>query len=208
MSIFVVSQVDNSGANAMSNAYAIKDLPFLTIETGAGKARSLLESAKRQMGFVPKMYGAMANEPALYEAYASGYAAFRQECRFTPVEQEVIFLAVSHWNGCNYCMAAHSFVADKMSKVPPDVTEAIRNGRRIPDAKLQALAEFTRVMLEKRGRPDEADARAFFAAGYDEKNILGIILAISVKTISNYTNHVFHTPVDEVFQDRVWPSAA
>lgn len=192
----------------MSNTYRIKDLPFLTIETATGKARSLLESAKRQMGFVPKMYGAMANEPPLYEAYSSGYAAFRQDCGFTPVEQEVIFLVISRWNGCHYCMAAHSFIADKMSKVPIEVTEAIRDGRPIPDAELRALAEFTRIMLEKRGRPNESDTQAFFSGGYSEKNILGIILAISVKTISNYTNHVFHTPVDEVFQNRVWPSAA
>ena len=191
----------------MSNTYRIKDLPLLTIETATGKARSLLESAKRQMGFTPKMYGAMANEPALYEAYSSGYAAFRQECGFTPIEQEVIFLVISRWNGCHYCMAAHSFVADKMSKVPPDVTDAIRDGRPIPDAKLRALAEFTRIMLEKRGRPNEADAQAFFCAGYSERNILGIILAISVKTISNYANHVFHTPVDEVFATRVWEMA-
>ncbi len=191
----------------MSNTYRIKDLPFLTIETATGKARSLLESAKRQMGFTPKMYGAMANEPALYEAYSSGYAAFRQECGFTPVEQEVIFLVISRWNGCHYCMAAHSFVADKMSNVPPEVTDAIRDGRPIPDAKLRALAEFTRIMLEKRGRPNKADAQAFFSAGYSERNILGIILAISVKTISNYANHVFHTPVDEAFATRVWEIA-
>lgn len=191
----------------MSNTYRIKDLPFLTIETATGKARSLLESAMKQMGFTPKMYGAMANEPALYEAYSSGYAAFRQECGFTPVEQEVIFLVISRWNGCHYCMAAHSFVADKMSKVPPEVTDAIRDGRPIPDAKLRALAEFTRIMLEKRGRPNEADARAFFSAGYSERTILGIILAISVKTISNYTNHVFHTPVDDVFAARIWEAA-
>lgn len=192
----------------MSDTYRIKDLPFLTIEAAAGKARNLLESARRQMGFVPKMYSAMANEPALYEAYTSGYSAFRQECEFTPIEQEVIFLVISHWNECHYCMAAHSFVADKMSKVPPEVTDAIRDGRPILDAKLRALADFTRIMLEKRGRPNEADAQAFFSAGYSEKNILGIILAISIKTISNYANHVFHTPVDEIFQSRVWPSAA
>ena len=191
----------------MTNIYRIKDLPFLTIETAAGKARSLLESAKEKMGFVPKMYGAMANEPALYETYSSSYASFRQECGFTPVEQEVIFLVISRWNGCHYCVAAHSFVADKMSKVPPEVTDAIRDGRPIADPKLSALAEFTRIMLETRGRPDDADAQAFFAAGYSEKNILGIILAISVKTLSNYTNHVFHTPIDDVFAARIWEAA-
>ena len=81
------------------------------------------------------MYGAMANEPALFESYATSYALFRAECGFTPAEQEVIFLMISRKNTCDYCMAAHSFVADKMSKVPADVTEAIRDGRPIADAK-------------------------------------------------------------------------
>lgn len=188
-------------------AFKIKDLSILTLDTATGKAKALLEGAKQKLGFVPNMYGAMANEPALYEAYASGYDAFRAECGFTPVEQEVIFLIVSRENDCHYCMAAHSFVADMMSKVPTHVTDAIRDGRPIDDAKLAALASFTSKMMTSRGRPSEADVSAFKTAGYSEKNILGIILAISVKTLSNYTNHIFHTPVDAAFAGRFWKVA-
>jgi alkylhydroperoxidase family enzyme len=104
-------------------------------------------------------------------------------------------------------MAAHSFVADKMSKVPPEITDAIRDGRPIADVKIQALAIFTKIMFDKRGRPSEADVQEFLAAGYSEKNILGIILAIGVKTFSNYANHVFHTPVDGIFASPVWSAA-
>ena len=188
--------------------YKIATLPLLTIETAVGKARSLLEGARKKLGFVPNMYGAMANEPALYEAYATTYDAFRAEAGFTPIEQEVIFLAISRANGCDYCMAAHSFVADKMSMVPAAITDAIRDGRLIPDPKLAALAAFTATMVTTRGRPTDRDVDAFKGAGYTEKNILGVILAISVKTLSNYTNHVFHTPVDEVFAGRTWSAAA
>lgn len=187
--------------------YKISELPLLTIETATGKAKALLENAKQKLGFVPNMYGAMANEPALFEAYATTYASFRAECGFTPIEQEVIFLVVSRENGCTYCMAAHSFVADMMSKVPTEVTDAIRDGRPISDPKLSALAVFTAKMVASRGRPDDADVAAFKAAGYTERNILGVILAISVKTLSNYSNHVFHTPVDNAFAARVWKAA-
>lgn len=189
-------------------AFKIKDLSILTLDTATGKAKALLEGAKQKLGFVPNMYGAMANEPALYEAYASGYDAFRAECGFTPIEQEVVFLIVSRENDCHYCMAAHSFVADMMSKVPTPVTDAIRDGRPIDDAKLAVLASFTSKMMTSRGRPSEADVSAFKSAGYSEKNILGIILAISVKTLSNYTNHIFHTPVDAAFAGRIWKAAA
>lgn len=188
----------------MTSTYKIKDLPILSTETAAGKARGLLETAKRQLGFVPNMYGAMANEPALFESYTTTHALFRAECGFTPAEQEVILLVISRGNTCDYCMAAHSFVADKMSKVPAEITDAIRDGRPIADAKIQALATFTKIMFDTRGRPSEARVQEFLTAGYREKNILGIILAIGLKTFSNYANHVFHTPVDGVFASRVW----
>ncbi len=191
----------------MTSTYRIKTLPLLSIEETQGKAKASLVKAKQQLGFVPNMYGAMANEPALFEAYASGYAAFRRECGFSPAEQEVIFLAISRENSCDYCMAAHSFVADAMSKVPVAVTDAIREGRPIADPRLAALATFTAKMVASRGRPTDDDVRAFLAAGYSEKNILGIILAIGVKTFSNYTNHIFHTLVDSAFETRVWKAA-
>jgi len=191
----------------MTSTYRVKGLPLLSIEKAQGKAKALLVKAKQQLGFVPNMYGAMANEPALFEAYASGYEAFRRECGFSPAEQEVIFLAISRENGCDYCMAAHSFVADTTSNVPVAVTDAIRDGRPIAELRLAALAVFTSKMVALRGRPTDEDVRAFLAAGYSEKDILGIILAIGVKTFGNYTNHVFHTPVDTAFEARVWKAA-
>ena len=101
-------------------------------------------------------------------------------------------------------MAAHSFLAQAVSGVPADVTAAIREGKSVTEAKLSALYVFTSVMVTKRGLPDRADVDAFLSAGYAESHILEIILAIAVKTISNYTNHIFHTEVDDAFSKHRW----
>lgn len=146
----------------------------------------------------------MANSPGLLDTYVHGYERFRALSGFTPAEQEVVLLAVSRENGCTYCVAAHSFIADRMSGVPAAVTDAIRDGRPIPDARLAALHDFTRTMVAKRGLPDKADVSAFLAAGYSERQILEVVLAIAVKTLSNYANHLFHTPVDGMFAGRAW----
>lgn len=167
-----------------------------------------LKAAQAGMGMVPNMYAAMANLPALLDTYNHGYGKFRAEAGFTPVEQEVVFLAISRFNGCHYCVAAHSFVGDMMSKVPAEVTDAIRDGRPVPDARLEALRAFTHIMTESRGNPTPAQAGAFLDAGYTEEHILGIVLAISVKVISNYSNHIFHTELDAGFASRAWPAAA
>jgi len=94
-----------------------------------------------------------------------------------------------------------------MSKVPPEITDAIREGRPIDDAKIRTLADFVKIMFDTRGRPSQAHVQAFLAAGYSEKNILGVLLAIGVKTLSNYANHLFDTPIDEVFAPRKWERA-
>lgn len=163
-----------------------------------------LRDAQARLGFVPNMYGVMANSPGLFDTYVHGYERFRALSGFTPAEQEVVLLAVSRENGCTYCVAAHSFIADRMSGVPEAVTDAIRDGQPIPDARLAALHDFTCAMVAKRGLPDKADVDAFLAAGYCERQILEIVLAIAVKTLSNYANHLFHTPVDAVFACRAW----
>ena len=171
-------------------------------------AKAILDKTQQKLGFVPNMYGAMANLPALLQTYIYGYDLFRRVGGFTPVEQEVVFLAISRENGCRYCVAAHSVVADTSSKVPAAVTDAIRRGEPLPDKKLDALCNFARVMTVGRGKPSGSEVNKFLEAGYTEKHILSVILAIGVKTYSNYTNHIFHTPVDKVFEGRVWVSSA
>ena len=43
---------------------------------------------------------------------------------------------------------------------------------------------------------------------FTEHQILYIVLAISVKTLSNYSNHLFHTQLDERFASRAWTAPA
>lgn len=182
----------------MSAEYQM-DLPLQTVETASGSAKPALEKARQQLGFVPNMYAAMANSPGVLQTYLDGYARFRADGGFSPAEQEVVFLTISRRNGCNYCMAAHSMLAEKQSQVPPPVLAALREARPLPDARLDALATFTDRMVETRGLPSRGDVRALLEAGFEERHVLEIILAIAVKTLSNYSNHLFHTPVDAVF---------
>lgn len=180
-------------------AQARLNLPALTLETAFPEARDVLAKAKAQVGFIPNMYANMANSPGFLDTYLDGYARFRNDSGFTPVEQEVVFLVISRANDCRYCTAAHSMIADKMSKVPADVLAALRDGRSIADQKLDALARFTRVIFDTRGRPTQQELDSFRAAGYSDRHALEIVLALAVKTLSNYANHLCHTEVDDMF---------
>jgi len=182
----------------MQAEYKIKLTPI------ADDNHETLTVAKKNLGFIPNMYRNMATAPGLLETYLYGYDQFRNHSAFTPQEQEIVFLALSRANGCAYCIGAHSFIADKMSGVPTEVTDAIRDDKPIADKKYAALNAFTKVMHEKRSLPSQADVESFLAAGYNERHILDIVTAIAVKSMSNFTNHLFHTEIDDVFAGRAW----
>lgn len=170
--------------------------------------KTALEGVGKSLGFVPNMYANMANSAGLLETDMVGYRHFRAASGLAPAEQEVVLLTISHENRCEYCMAAHSMVGDRMSGVPAPVLSALRAGTELPDARLQALSAFTRTMVKERGTPTPEQLAAFLAAGFGEGHVLEVILAIAVKTISNYANHVFHTDLDAVFAGYRWTAEA
>ena len=179
-----------------------------TAETADVKSAEILKSTQQNLGFVPNMYANMANSTTLLSSYIASYQSFRSDSNFTPVEQEVIFLSISFENTCDYCMAAHSFVADKMSKVPANIQEELRTGKEISDPRLALLSKFTKKMVEKRGWLDQADVDEFLQAGFEPKHVYDIVAAIGIKIMSNYSNHLYGTPLDEAFASYAWKKEA
>jgi alkylhydroperoxidase family enzyme len=112
-------------------------------------------------------------------------------------------LAVSRFNDCRYCMAAHTAIAG-MQEVPEHVVKSIRMDQAIEDQRLEALRKFTTLVVEKRGSVSAQDIAAFEGAGFGRAQVLEVILAISFKTLSNYVNHVADTPLDAAFADAKW----
>lgn len=182
-----------------TNVY-IKSLSVVNHAEATGKQKEVLDLAFKQVGFIPNMYANMANAPAVLSTYLHGYDLFRKESGLKPSEQEIVFLAISQVNGCHYCTAAHSMIADKMSGVPKGVLYAIRNNQTIPDTKLFSLYRAVVEIVTTQGKPRAEIVKDFLDAGYQEKDFLYIILASAVKTLSNFSNHAFGTKVDKQFE--------
>ncbi len=173
-----------------------------TIDTAPAESVPFLQNAQQSMGFVPNLIGVLAESPAAVEGYLTLMSIF-EKSSLTPAEQQVAILAISRTNECDYCMAAHSVVAS-MQKVPADVIQAIRNDKPIADEKLEALRTFAAAVIEKRGWLSDDDIAAFRSAGYSEAQVLDVVLAASLKTLSNYANHLAETPLDDAFSSRAW----
>ena len=181
-------------------------LPLVDPETAPEASRALLEAAQAETGMIPNLYRAMANSPQLLEGYRALYRLF-DATSLTPVERQVVLLSVSYINACSYCMAGHSLMAE-FAGVTPEIIAALRAGEPLPDSKLAALAAFTRAVVEGRGQLADDQLQVFLDAGYTQTQVLEVILGVGVKTMSNYTNHVVHTPLDPIMQARAWTKPA
>jgi len=173
-----------------------------TLETAAPEGRELLEQVQQNYGFIPNLIGNMVESPVTAAAYLE-LGRLMDETSFSAAEQQVILLAVSRYNECAYCVGAHSALA-LMQEVPADVVESIRNDKPIADAKLEALREFTTRVVNQRGWLSTDDTAQFLAAGYTREQILEVVLGVAMKTISNYTNHIAGTELDDAFADFAW----
>ena len=175
------------------------------IEKSATKAESaiLLAEVEKKFGFVPNLMGVLANSPEALTAYLS-LSDLVGKTTFSPEEQQAVLLAVSLENQCEYCVAAHSMVAAKMAKMPEGRLTAIRDGRFTDNTRVNALIGFAREVVRARGFVNEESVNNFYRAGFNSQNLLEVLLCVSMKTLSNYTNHIAHTSLDEPFLDFAW----
>lgn len=173
-----------------------------TADTAPEASKPLLDSVKAQFGFVPNLQSFMAESPELLGAHGALWGAV-SKTTLTQHEQQVVFMTAIYENDCHYCMAGHTTMA-KMQKMGDDVIEALRNGGSIADPKLEALHRFTTLVVRDRGFVADADVQAFLDAGFTRRNILEVVLGVSIKIQSNYVNHLVGTPNDAFMQGNEW----
>ena len=180
----------------MSN-FKIHDL-----ETAPEESKQLLEGSQKAYGYIPNLHGALAEAPQLLDAYQKIHKLFT-ESSFDNDELTVVWQTINVYHKCHYCVPAHTAIAHSM-KVDSAITEALRNGTEMTTAKLQALHKMTLAITENRGNVSQDELQEFFDAGYSQRHVLEIILGLSQKVISNYTNHLVETPFDKPFQKFAW----
>ena len=173
-------------------------LPSLHGDRVPADSRPLLDRVRKGFGYVPNLFAAFANSPVLLEGYLALDAAF-EKGTLTAAERQLVLLAASVANECDYCIAAHSTVAKRLLNVSPAIVAAIRTGAAVPDAKLNALVNLTRELTAGQGHVAAATIRSFLDLGYRPGQIGEVLVGIALKTLSNYTHHLSPVTVDPAF---------
>ncbi len=167
-----------------------------TAENAPEASKDTLKGVQKMFGgALPNLFAVLAGSPALL---AANMATMQQleHISLSPVEKQIVDLAGSHQNKCDYCVAAHTFLSRALPQGP---IEAAASGHPIADPKLESLRKFAVEMVKTSGKPDAA-TRANFHNHYNFEQAMEVILLLTVKSLQNYTNNLAQTPIDALFE--------
>ena len=174
-----------------------------TSETAPAASQDLLRRVQNGFGFLPTLFAKLAESATALAAYLDLRTQF-EKSSLSPIEQQVVALAVSVENGSTFCTSAHSYAARHLVGMPEECIAALRDGRRLPDPKLNVLAEFARDVVRERGRVSRGDLNVMLAAVYSMEQVLDVVLGVALKTFTNYASHIVRPPLNPEFAAESW----
>jgi uncharacterized peroxidase-related enzyme len=177
-----------------------------TIESAPASSAAALGALEQGLGFVPNLAATMAESPAL----VCGFVDLRKTLaggELTGVEREIVALATSIENDCDYCMAAHSTFA-LMEDADDGAVAAARAGDAPDDAKLGALYRFARALVARRGHIGETETQALLDAGYSRGALFDVVAQVGCTTLANLADNISGAPLDSAFAPQAWAGAA
>jgi uncharacterized peroxidase-related enzyme len=163
-------------------------------ETATGKTKELFNAIQGKLGTVPNMMRTMANSDAVLEGYLNLSGALSKG-KLSNRTGELIALAVSESNSCDYCLAAHTFIGEKLLKTEASVLQAARSGES-SDPKTQAVLQLAKTLVSKNGLVNDADINAAKDAGVTDAEIAETVAHVALNVLTNYFNNTAKTEVD------------
>jgi len=144
------------------------------LETASAESKPLLEKSLAGFGMIPNLHGVLAESPAVLQAYQELTGLF-QQTSFSKEEITVVWQTINAEHECHYCLPAHVAVAHSMG-VDNAVIEALSKKAELPSPKLTVLQETTVSLVKNRGKISDAQINKFTDAGYNQQQMLEIIL--------------------------------
>ena len=164
------------------------------ISDAPAASQPLLEAVKKQLGVVPNLFRLVANSPAALQGYL-GLSGALGKGALPAATRERIALAVAEINGCDYCLSAHTYLGKNLAKLDEAEIAANRKGAS-NDPKADAAVRFAARVARERGHVNDEDLRAVKLAGYDDAQVIEIVLHVALNTWTNYINTVAETDID------------
>lgn len=164
-----------------------------TADEAPATVEGILAGLQKTLGFVPNLHRLMSISP---HVLAGWFGLMSNLGRTLDVKtRDSIALATSQATGCDYCLAAHAYVASTFANMSAEEIALNRAGRS-EDPRRAAAAAFAQRVIETRGQVTDEDLAAVRAAGHSDANIVEIVASTVQYLMTNFLNNVAKTVID------------
>lgn len=162
-----------------------------------------LKAVQRKLGFIPNLIATLGHSEVALESYLAQSNALEGGELDAALKERIALVTADH-NGCDYCKAAHSFLAQKKGVA----NEIISANGHSSDVKTGILIQFAKGVLENKGRVHRSELERLREAGYSDSQLLETIAHVSLNVLTNFTNNLAETEIDFPEVDLGQPQAA
>jgi uncharacterized peroxidase-related enzyme len=161
--------------------------PTPAIDTLPEDIRSRLLAVQEKSGFVPNVFLTLAYRPDEFRAFFAYHDALMdKDGGLSKAEREMIVVATSSANQCQYCVIAHGAILRIRAKNPLIADQIAVNYRKADITPRQrAMLDFAMKVAIKAHTVSEADFAALTAHGFSHDDIWDIAAIAAFFALSN-----------------------
>ncbi len=154
----------------------ISRFPVPKLEDMPEDIRELILEVQEKSGFIPNVFLALAHRPAEFRAFFAYHdALMEKDSGLTKAEREMIVVATSNANGCQYCVVAHGAILRIRAKDPLVADQVAVNHRKADITPRQkAMLDFAMKVCLDSADVNDADYATLHEHGFTDEDVWDI----------------------------------
>jgi uncharacterized peroxidase-related enzyme len=181
---------------------AISRYPVPDIKDMPEDLRARILAVQEKAGFVPNVFLALAHRPEEFRAFFAYHdALMEKQSGLSKAEREMIVVATSAVNQCQYCVVAHGAILRIRAKDPLIADQVAANYRKADlTARQKAMLDFALVVSRQAETVSEEHFAALRVHGFNEEDIWDIAAVSAFFALSNrMANFTSMRPNDQFY---------
>jgi uncharacterized peroxidase-related enzyme len=185
-----------------SSATTIARYPVPELTDLPEDVRARILAVQEKSGFVPNVFLALARRPEEFRAFFAYHdALMEKDVGLTKAEREMIVVATSGANSCQYCVVAHGAILRIRAKNPRVADQVAINHRKAEITERQrAMLDFALKVATDSAAIGDADYAALRVHGFSDEDAWDIAAIAAFFAMSNRIANAFNLkPNDEFY---------
>ena len=163
--------------------------------------RERIAAVQEKSGFVPNVFLALARRPEEFRAFFAYHDALMEKPgTLSKAEREMIVVATSGLNRCQYCVVAHGAILRIRAKNPFVADQVAINHRKSDlEPRQKAMLDFAVKVAERSHAIDNKDYEALKGHGFSDDDAWDIAAIAALFAMSNRLANAFSIRPNEEF---------